>query len=106
MSATSRHLLATFDSLSTGNQSDFGYTGRRTRRALASYGRLSMRVRAGALRQATFSSRLIVGAFLIFDPSSMRGAPGPFLPAFDEPRLLLFDSASLPDVPLSVSSLC
>jgi hypothetical protein len=44
----------------------------------------------------------------MFDPSSMRGAPGPFLPDFDEPRLLLFDSDPSVAAPsfVSLSSTC
>ncbi len=87
---------ATFDSLSTGNQSDFGYAGRRTSRALATYGRASTRVRTGALRQATLSSMLIAGAFPAPSPSSIFGVLGPFLPFFDDPEPSLPD----PDAPV------
>ena len=38
------------------------FTGNRTMRALTVRGRVSTRVRTGALRQATFSSTLILGA--------------------------------------------
>jgi hypothetical protein len=59
-------------------------------------GRASTRVRAGALRQATFSSMLIVGALPAPSPSgSIFGVLGPFLLFFDDPEPPDFELDSL-----------
>jgi hypothetical protein len=69
-------------------------------RALTVRGRVSTRVRAGAFRQATFSSTLIVGARVesLSSPSASLalGAAGPFLPPFDELESAFFDAGLTP----------